>query len=327
MKVYKIGIMGCGHIAEKMAATLNAMEGVECHAVASRNKDKARAFAEKWHFAKAYGSYGELVDDAETDLIYIATPHSQHFDNACMCIGKGKPVLCEKSFTANAAQAEKLLKLAEEKGVFITEAIWTRYMPLSVKMQQLLQEGAIGRPHMLTANLGYDIDDKERIRLPELGGGALLDIGVYTLNFAAMAFGTEVSSWQSACQLTDTGVDAQENITFFYGDGRMAALQATIYAQTDRQGVITGDKGYMIVDNINNPASLRIVDTDYHTVARHEAPPQITGFEYQVEACMEALANGWTESPYMPHRETLRIMRLMDALRKEWGVAYPCDAE
>ena len=276
MKVYKIGIMGCGHIAEKMAATLNAMEGVECHAVASRNKDKARAFAEKWHFAKAYGSYGELADDAETDLIYIATPHSQHFDNACMCIGKGKPVLCEKSFTANAAQAEKLLKLAEEKGVFITEAIWTRYMPLSVKMQQLLQEGAIGRPHMLTANLGYDIDDKERIRLPELGGGALLDIGD---------------------------------------------------AQTDRQGVIAGDKGYMIVDNINNPASLRIVDTDYHTVARHEAPPQITGFEYQVEACMEALANGWTESPYMPHRETLRIMRLMDALRKEWGVVYPCDAE
>lgn len=327
MKVYKIGILGCGHIAEKMAATLNEMKGVECYAVASRIKEKAQRFADKWNFSKAYGSYEELADDADTDLIYIATPHSQHYENAMMCINKGKPVLCEKSFTANASQAEKLLQLAEEKGVFITEAIWTRYMPLSVKIQQLIKDGAIGKPYTLSANLGYDIDEVERIRRPELAGGALLDIGVYTLNFAAMAFGTEIASSHSACQLTDTGVDAQENITLFYKDGRMASLQSTIYAKTDRLGIISGDKGYMIVDNINNPSSVRIVDTNYETVAVYEAPKQITGFEYQVEACIEALENGWLESPYMPHKETIRIMKQMDDLRKEWGVTYPCDSE
>ena len=303
------------------------MKGVECYAVASRSKEKAQRFADKWNFSKAYGSYEELADDADTDLIYIATPHSQHYENAMMCINKGKPVLCEKSFTANASQAEKLLQLAEEKGVFITEAIWTRYMPLSVKIQQLIKDGAIGKPYTLSANLGYDIDEVERIRRPELAGGALLDIGVYTLNFAAMAFGTEIASSHSACQLTDTGVDAQENITLFYKDGRMASLQSTIYAKTDRLGIISGDKGYMIVDNINNPSSVRIVDTNYETVAVYEAPKQITGFEYQVEACIEALENGWLESPYMPHKETIRIMKQMDDLRKEWGVTYPCDSE
>ena len=248
-----------------------------------------------------------------------------HYENAHMCIEKGKPVLCEKAFTANARQAESLLAFAKEKKVFITEAIWTRYMPLSLTIQELLKKGVIGTPYTLSANLSYPISDKERIIRPELAGGALLDIGVYTLNFAAMAFGDEIAEIHSACQKTATGVDAQESITLFYKDGKMATLQASIYAQSDRMGVISGDKGHLIVENINCPESVRLVDKDYQTVAVYKAPEHITGYEYQVYASIEAIEKGWLESPYMPHAETLRIMKQMDGLRKEWGVIYPCD--
>ena len=140
-----------------------------------------------------------------------------------------------------------------------------------------------------------------------------------------MAFGSEIAETFSACQKTDTGVDAQENITFFYKDGKMASLQASIYAQSDRLGIIAGDKGYLLVENINCPESIHIVDANYKTIAVYPAPPRITGFEYQINACIEALENGWIESPYMPHAETLRIMKQMDALRAEWGVKFPCD--
>ena len=325
MKIYKIGIIGCGGIAKKMAATLGKMKEVQRYAVASRNQEKAQAFANEWGFEKAYGSYEELTNDPQVDLIYIATPHAMHYDNARMCIEKGKPVLCEKAFTANARQAEELLSFAHEKKVFITEAIWTRYMPLSLTIQDLLKKGVIGTPYTLSANLSYPISDKERIIRPELAGGALLDIGVYTLNFAAMAFGDDIAETHSACQKTATRVDAQESITLFYKDGKMATLQSSIYAQSDRMGVISGDKGHLIVENINCPESVRVVDREYKTVAVYQAPEHITGYEYQVYASIEAIEKGWLESPYMPHAETLRIMRQMDNLRKEWGVVYPCD--
>ena len=325
MKIYKIGIIGCGGIAKKMAATLGKMKEVQRYAVASRNQEKAQAFANEWGFEKAYGSYEELANDPQVDLIYIATPHAMHYNNARMCIEKGKPVLCEKAFTANARQAEELLSFAHEKKVFITEAIWTRYMPLSLTIQDLLKKGVIGTPYTLSANLSYPISDKERIIRPELAGGALLDIGVYTLNFAAMAFGNDIAETHSACQKTATVVDAQESITLFYKDGKMATLQSSIYAQSDRMGVISGDKGHLIVENINCPESVRVVDREYKTVAVYQAPEHITGYEYQVYASIEAIEKGWLESPYMPHAETLRIMRQMDNLRKEWGVVHPCD--
>lgn len=324
-KIYRIGIIGCGHIAEKMAVTLAKMEGVQPYAVAARDIEKSEAFALKWGFEKHYGSYEELADDADVDLIYIATPHSHHYAHAKMCIEKGKPVLCEKSFTANAAQARSLISLARERKVFITEAIWTRYMPLSIKLQELIKGGAIGKPNMLTANLGYPISDKQRITSPELAGGALLDIGVYALNFAAMAFGSDIERTHSTCSKLPTGVDAQDSITLFYKDGKVASIATTIFALTDRSGMIASDKGFIVVENINNPQSIKVYDEQYNLTAEYKAPEQITGFEYQVAASVEALENGWLESPYMPHNETIRVMEQMDSLRKEWGVVYPWD--
>lgn len=321
----RIGIIGCGWIAEKMAITLQGMEKVEAYAIASRDLNKAETFAQKWNFTRAYGSYEEMLDDELVDLVYIATPHSHHYAHTRLSLLKGKPVLCEKAFTANAKETEELLQLAKEKNLFLTEAIWTRYMPLSQTICELVDNGAIGRPQLLTANLCYPNYHKERMHKPELAGGALLDLGVYTLNFAAMVFGTDIIRTTSACIKTDTGVDAQNSITLEYADGKMAILCSSQMAKSDRQGIISGDKGFMIVDNINNPQKVSVYDSDYQLTAVYNCPPQITGYEYQVYASIEALENGWLESPFMPHQETLRIMRQMDELRKEWGIIYPSD--
>lgn len=323
MKIYNVGIIGAGHIALKMASTLAALPRTHRYAIASREMRKARRFAKEQGFERAYGSYEELMDDPKVDLIYIATPHAFHFEQAKACILKGKPVLCEKAFTANAAQAEELLKLAEEKQVFIAEAIWTRYLPMSRTIAELVRKGAVGTPYLLSANLGYAITNRERLVRPELAGGALLDVGVYTLNFAAMVFGTEILSTTSTCVKMDNGLDAQDSITLVYPGERMAVLNSSMLARSDRQGIISGDGGHMIIDNINNPQSIKVLDGNYQTVAEYHAPSQVTGFEYEVNACIDALDKGLLQTLDMPHDETLRIMRQMDALRKEWGVCFP----
>ncbi len=321
----KVGILGAGHIAEKMARTLGALEGYECRAVASRSKEKADAFAERFGIEQAYGSYEELVQDPEVELVYIATPHSHHYQHAKLCVEHGKPVLCEKAFTANAREAEEIIRLAKERGVFLAEAIKTRYMPLSLEIADLVKNGAIGHPYTLSANLCYPVAWKERLQRPELAGGALLDIGVYALNFAAMIYGDDIERTVSACTLTETGMDDQETITQFFSGRRMAVIYSSIYPRSDRKGIISGDKGYIIVENVNNPEIARVYDLDYQLIAEYPAPKQITGMEYEVVACFEAMDKGLLESPYMPHRETLRLMRLMDDLRRDWGVIFPND--
>lgn len=325
MDTVKIGIIGTGWIAEKMAITLMGMKGVEAYAVASRQLQTARDFAEKWGFTRAYGSYEEMLADEKVELVYIATPHSHHYEHARMSLLHDKAVLCEKAFTSNARQAEELLNLAKEKNLFITEAIWTRYMPLSQTINEIIASDIIGRPMTLSANLGYPIGNRERLRQPALSGGALLDLGVYTLNFASMIFGTEIENIASTCIKTDTGVDAQNSITLIFKDRKIAVLHSTMLSMTNRQGIISGEKGHIIVENINNPQRVTVVTEDYQTIAVYNCPPQITGYEYQVYASIDALKNRWLESPFMPHAETLRIMRLMDSLRKEWGVRYPSD--
>lgn len=325
MKTYKIGIVGAGHIAEKMASTINQMENAETYAIASRQLEKAKNFALKYGIKKAYGSYKELVEDNNIDLVYIATPHSLHYEHAHLCIEYGKPVLCEKAFTANARQAEKLLTFAKEKQVFITEAIWTRFMPFSKTIRQILDDGIIGRPMTLTASLSYPIADKERIIKPELAGGALLDIGVYPINFAFMCFGHDIKEINSTCIKTDTGVDAQNSITFIYNDGRMAVMQSNIYCAGDRQGIICGDKGYVVIDNINNPQKASIYTEGHSLIKTLTCPQQISGYEYEVYASLAALEHRTLECDDMPHNETLYVMQILDKLRHKWGVHFPID--
>ena len=324
---FNVGIMGTGNIAAVMAETLNRMKGVKLYAVASREKVKADVFAGQHGVKKAYGSYEELVKDNKVELIYIATPHSEHYENARLCLENNKPVLCEKSFTANAAQAEELFKLAREKHVFITEAIWTRYMPMLKTIREVIGSGVIGDPKTLTANLGYVIDKVERILSPALAGGALLDVGVYPINFAMMIFGNDIEKVRSSCTYTDTGVDRQNTVTLQYGDGKYAVLNSSMESLSDRKGIIYGTKGFAIVENINNFESITVYDASYKKAAEYKRPKQISGYEYEVEASIRAIRAGKIQCEEMPHEEILRVMKLMDSLRKEWGIVYPFEQE
>jgi len=323
--MFKVGIIGAGWIADKMAEALSPLSDYCVYAIASRSLEKAAAFAERWNVQKAYGSYEEMLEDKDVDLVYIATPHSHHFPHAMLALEHGKHVLVEKAFTANAQEAEVLIRTAREKGLFITEAIWTRYMPLSHKVKEIMESGIIGEPRLLTATLCYMMEFKERILRPDLCGGALLDLGVYALNFARMYFGTDIVRTVSNCQLGETGMDMQECISLCFADGKMANLQAGALCLNDRQGIINGTEGYIRVDNINCPELIEVY-RNYELVARYERPVEmVNGYEYQVYECRRCIEEGLPESPMMPHEETLSIMRQMDALRKEWGVVYPMD--
>lgn len=323
MKKMNVAILGAGKIAEVMAATLKGMKNVCCYAVAARDAGRAEAFARKYGFKKAYGSYREMLKDDKVELVYVATPHSHHYEHARLCIDYGRPVLCEKAFCANAQQAGELLLYARQKGVFLTEAIWIRYMPFVKNIRDMLESGIIGEPKLLTANLSYPIDQVERMQSPALAGGSLLDLGVYTLHFAAMLFGQEVKNTFSVCTYTRTGVDEQDSITLVYEDGKMAVLNCSMLTVGDRKGIIQGTKGYMIIENINNFESLTVYDQNHKKIAFQKRPRQITGYEYEVDACVEAIRKGWLEYPDIPHAETLRIMRQMDDIRGTLGVRYP----
>lgn len=322
MEKFNIGIIGAGHIAEKMAFTLNRMEDAAAYAVASRSLEKAENFASAHGVEKAYGSYEELLDDPQVDLVYVATPHSLHLRHVKMCLEKGKPVLCEKAFMLNRAEAEEAIRLSEERNVFLAEAIWTRYMPFRKTVREVIDSGRIGRPMMLTAHLGYPVAHKERIINPALGGGALLDLGVYVINFALMMFGDGIIGISSTCVKADTGVDLQESITFTWLDGKMAVMQATALCASERQAIICGDKGYIVLDNINNPLKAEIWSAGHVLEETLHAPEQITGFEYQVRACISAIREGRIETDFMPHSETLRVMELMDTVRTRWEEAF-----
>ena len=323
----KVGIIGAGWIAEKATITLNGLTDCEAYAIGSRSLEKAEAFARQWNIKQAYGSYAELIADPDVDLIYVATPHSHHYDVTREALLAGKPCLVEKAFMANARQTEEILALAHERQVFLAEAIWTRYQPVVETIRQLIDSGRIGEPHMVTATLGYSMGNKARIMRPDLCGGALLDLGVYALNFVRMFFPADIVSIDGTCVKSDTGMDLTNTMTLILADGMLCNLQSSAQCVGDNIGVIAGTKGNLIIDNINNPQTITVNGPDRTYVETIRVPQQITGYEYQFLACRQALIDGRLEPVEMPHAETLYIMQLMDGLRHKWGVHYPMDED
>ena len=298
----KFAILAAGGIARKMAEAVTGIEKagtvrIQKYAVASRDLSRAEEFAKEWGFEKAYGSYEELAADPEVELVYVASPHSHHYEHAKLCLEHGKHVLVEKAFTVNAAQAEDLMKLAREKQVLLTEAIWTRYMPSRKMIGDLLESGIIGKVSSMTANLGYPLMDVPRLVQPELAGGALLDLGVYSITMALMLFHEEITDVVSAAVFSPEGVDWMNSITLTFADGKMAVLNSNMTARTDCRAIVNGDEGYMEITEINNPEEIRI----------------------------RAIGEGKMECEEMPHSETLRVMRLMDQIRGQWGFRLPCE--
>jgi len=323
----KVGIIGTGWIAEKAAITLNGLENCEAYAVGSRKQETAAAFAAKWNIKKAYGSYSELIADNDVDLIYVGTPHSHHFDVTREAIMAGKPCLVEKAFMANAKQAQEIINLAHEKQVFLAEAIWTRYQPAVGIVRGLIADGRIGEPRLVTATLGYSMGNKARIMRPDLCGGALLDLGVYALNFVRMFCDADIESIDGFAVKSDTGMDLTNAITIILKDGILANVQSSAQCVGDNIGVIAGTEGNIIIDNINNPQKITVNGPDRTFVETIQVPKQITGYEYQFLVCRQALIDGLSEPREMPHSEILYIMQLMDNLRRKWGVRYPMDED
>lgn len=325
---FKVGILSTGKIAEKIADTLNKLDAFEPYAVASRDINKANEFGDKYNIAKRYGSYEELANDPDVELIYIATPHSHHAAHAKMCLNAGKPVLVEKAFSYNAATTEEVLNLAKEKQLFAGEAMWIRFLPMYKLMAEYIQRGAIGRVHSITCSLGYDLRTIERITSPELAGGALLDLGVYPINLISMIYGADPAAIAATCARLETGVDAQSALQFSFNGGRSASAFITMMYKADNNAVIYGDRGYIEIDNINCPEAFRIYNGDRTLVAETKIPErQINGYEFEFLAARDAIILGNIECKEMPHAETIRIMKLLDAIRGTWKYKFPMEEE
>ena len=321
----KFAILAPGYIAQKMARAVSGIDKIERCAVASRDMARAKAFAEEWGFEKAYGSYQELVEDPEVELVYVASPNVFHYEHARLCLEHGKHVLLEKPFTVNAAQAESLVRLAEERGLLLAEAMWTRYLPSRDTIRDLVEDEVVGKVTSVTANLGYVRSHIHRLNSAELGGGALLDLGVYALNFALMVFPEKIKHMSSSAVISETGVDFMNGMTLAFEGGKIATLQSSLVAQTDRLGVISGDQGHIEVQNINHCKEIRVFNRRRQMMACYKTDEQVNGYEYEVQACIRAIEDGRSECEEMPHSETLRVMKIMDQARRDWGLVFPCE--
>ncbi|OTA25721.1 oxidoreductase [Alloscardovia macacae] len=344
-----IAILGAGRIAQKMAKTVSLMESgpryagtVHLYAVATRDSlARAQAFADEYGVEVAYGSYADMLDDADVDLVYIATPHVFHAQQAIACMEAGKHVLVEKPFAVNAADALRMIEKSHETGLVCAEAIWTRYEPSRAIIQNVLDSGQIGDIVSMSGNLSYPMTHKERLVNPALAGGALLDVGIYPLNFVSMFMPGEVERVVSSARLSGLNgsvlsgssilpgqqTDELSQTTLWYSGGQMASVTSSYFEVGDRHGVIRGTKGYLWVDNVNNPLDIHVWNSKHELVKSLFAPQQLTGFEYEVASTVAAISRGDVEPREMPHAETLRMMRLMDEIRAQWGLVYPSELE
>lgn len=324
---FKVGILGAGRIAGTIADTLNKMDAFEPYAIASRDLNKANEFGDKYEIEKRYGSYEELINDPDVELIYIATPHSHHAEQAKMCINAGKPVLVEKAFSYNHDTAAEVFKLSEEKKVFCGEAMWMRYLPIYKALYDTLSQNVIGRLNGITCSLGCDLKEKERIITPELAGGALLDLGVYPINLMLMFFGRIPSNITSTCIRHKNGVDMQEIINFNYPEGQLGTALVTAMYTPDNNARLYGTTGYVEIENILNPKQIRIYRADGSLGATMDCPEkQISGYEFEFIAARNAIILGNVETPEATHQYTLSVMKICDTLRNAWSFQYPMES-
>lgn len=319
----KWGIIGTGNIAGQFARGLAAMEDAELVAVGSRSQASAQRFADAHGAARAHGSYEALAADPEVEAVYIATPHPMHLGNSLLCIEGGKAVLVEKPFTLNAKEAQTLIDAAKAKGVFVMEAMWTRFFPVMTKLKELVEGGAIGEVKLLQADFGFNspFNPESRTDKPELGGGALLDVGVYPISLASFLLGTptEVSS---QAHLGPTGVDEQAAVILGHGGGALALLSTAIRATTPQEAVIMGSKGTIRVPAPWwKPESLTLSTSE--ETETFSSPLPHNGYPYEAEEVARCLREGLTESPTMPLAETLAVMKTLDTCRAQWGMTYP----
>lgn len=317
------GILATGGIAQAFTEDLALLADTVVSAVGSRSVEAARAFAGRHGIARAHGSWPELAEDPEVDVVYVATPHSAHHLAATLCLQAGKAVLCEKPLTLDAAGAQDLIATARAHGVFLMEAMWTRANPVVRHLVDLVADGAIGEVTGLSADFGLagPVPPGHRLRAPELGGGALLDLGVYTVTFAHLFLG-EPRTVSAVATLTPEGTDQNTALILGYDSGALASLQCGFVGETSHRAVLTGTAGRIEVPrHFHRPDRFTLVRGEQ--VEEFTRPLRGNGLGYQAEEVMRCLRAGLVESPLIPHAATLAVMRVLDAARAQIGVSYP----
>jgi predicted dehydrogenase len=321
------GILATGKIARGFAQNLALLPDAHLAAVASRRLGSAEEFA-KEHGApstRAYGSYAELVEDPDVDVVYVASPHALHHEHTMLAFDAGKPVLCEKALTMNTREAEDLVRVARERNLFFMEAMWMRCNPVIRRVQQLAERGDLGRIQQVRADLGFLVDKPETDRLlaPELGGGALLDMGVYVLTFAHMFLG-DPEKVEAVAEMSPSGVDLNLALSLGWRGGAVASLSSTMTAWSPRSASIATDRGRIdLYDGFHHPTEARWTEAGETHLIHEEVIG--TGLAHEAAEVMRCLRNGEVESPLVPHEDSLAIMRLMDRIRERIGLRYAAD--
>lgn len=322
------GILGAGNIARSFATGLRVLPQARLTAVGSRSLEKAHRLGDEFQIPHRYGSYEELAADPAVEVIYVATPHSFHKEHSLLSLEAGKAVLCEKPFTINAQEAREVIACARRKRLFLMEAMWTRCLPIMAQVREWLAVGAIGEPRLLTADFGFraEVNPAGRLFNPALGGGSLLDIGVYTVALAFMVFGAPPARITGLAHLGETGVDEQAAFILGYGQGQLALLSSAIRTNTPQEARIDGTQGRIRIDSFwrATRATLAVDSQEPQTVER---PFEGNGYNYEAAEVMRCLEAGKLESDLIPLEETLSIMETLDEIRRQWGLQYPMERE
>lgn len=319
------GILGPGNIANRLAEGVRALPDATLLAVGSRDIQRANAFADRWQIPRRYGSYEDLVSDPDVDIVYVATPHPFHAPCSLLAIEAGKAVMCEKPFTVNAQEAQQVVDAARRKGVFVMEAMWTRFFPLMARLRDLVAAGEIGDVRLIHADFGFraGFNPESRLFSPALAGGGLLDVGVYPISLASMLLGTP-NRVAGLAVIGETGVDESAAITLGYPSGALASITTGVRVTTPHLAVICGTEG-----SVHIPSPWWVPER--MTVRRGKAcieysePKTASGFEYEAAEAGRCLREGLKESPILPLDESVAIVDTMDQLRALWGVRYPME--
>jgi predicted dehydrogenase len=320
------GIIGPGKIAKKFAAALGMVEGAVLRGVASRDADKAAAFASEYGAAVGYGSYEELAADPGVDAIYIATPHGFHAEHAILCLKHGKAVLCEKPLALSARQVSAMIAVSRESGAFLMEAMWTRFIPLMKSVMELIDSGRIGVVKYIRADFGFlaPFNPEGRLYNMRLGGGSLLDIGIYPLYLCTQLFGRP-ERIVAAGDLSPTGSDVTCHAVLQYGEGRSAVVSSTLACATAMTAEIAGTEGMIRIPTPWYKNDRYEWNRTGEAVSQVQLEPMVNGFEYQIRETQKCRERGLIESPMMPHSFSLKMAEIMDEIRRQMGVRYPLE--
>ena len=324
MRKYNWGILGCGKIADPFAEGLTVLQQANLYSVASQSEERAEKLGTKFKAQKIYSNYEEFLEDPDLDIVYVATTHNFHLEHVLLTMQAGKAVLCEKPLTINADQAKTLITFARNHKVFLMEAFWTRFIPSTIEILKWVHDGRIGDVRLFKADFGYymPFDPDHRSYNPDLAGGALLDVGVYPLNFAYSLFKEDPESWASLPSLSSTGIDQQSAYLLKYASGAMAILNSGVNIETKHDAWIYGTEGSIyILDFFHSKKA--IIEKNGEKPVEVPLSFESTGYNYEAQEVMRCLDAGLLESPVMSWNESLRILELMDDFRKDWGMKYP----